>query len=299
MARNEILVVYKKSLLQIYKERNPKEMRSKLKQDKNFCDCIMRSDKSLQSTIQTVEKILKSKGLKYKKMYRGKITHMLASDLVICVGGDGSFLQVAHHMDKGEIMLVNSDPLQSVAFYSCCTSNDFESRLDLYQRGKLSQNKLYRLKLVLDKKEIPEKPLNDILIAHQNPAAVTRYFIRRGRNKEEQKSSGIWISAPGGSTAAIHSAGGKIMGLESKKFQYLVREPYGGGKKLHLRKGILTHREKLHLSSRTRRSKIYIDGNHLTYEFGLLSNLEISLYPKPLIVLGLKEKTTKYKKQSS
>ena len=53
--------------------------------------------------------------------------------------------------------------------------------------------------------------INDVLIAHKNPAATSRYLLELNKTKEEQRSSGIWIATPMGSTA------GHFIGRGQKK----------------------------------------------------------------------------------
>ena len=66
--------------------------------------------------------------------------------------------------------------------------------------------------------------LNDILVAHQCPAAMSRYRISVDGQCEEQYGSGVWISTAAGSTAGILSAGGRVMRPGSKRIQYMSRE---------------------------------------------------------------------------
>jgi NAD+ kinase len=71
-----------------------------------------------------------------------------------------------------------------------------------------------------------EPVLNDFLYTHLNPAATTRYRLQWGDQKEDQLSSGIWMSTGVGSTAAIRTAGGEATSLQDSRFQFYVRELY-------------------------------------------------------------------------
>ena len=108
--------------------------------------------------------------------------------------------------------------------------------------------------------------LNDLLVAHANPAAMTSYTLDIGSVSEPQRSSGLWIATAAGSTAAIRAAGGRILPLRSRKLQYLVREPYNGGRcRYRLRKGIVGPETLLTVISKTRRGRLFIDGPHLRF----------------------------------
>ena len=78
--------------------------------------------------------------------------------------------------------------------------------------------------VTLDGVMLPEAALNDVLIAHQHPAATSRYLVRLGRISETHRSSGLWVSTPAGSTAGIRSSGGAVLPLRSRRLQFRARE---------------------------------------------------------------------------
>src|SRR6185295_12301282 len=86
--------------------------------------------------------------------------------------------------------------------------------------------RIHRMSVAINGKPVREQAFNDVLIAHRNPAAMTRYRLTIGASQEDQRSSGVWISTAAGSTAGIRSAGGRRMPITAKRLQYLVREPY-------------------------------------------------------------------------
>merc|ERR1719453_732725 len=83
--------------------------------------------------------------------------------------------------------------------------------------------------------------LNDILLAHPSPAAVSRMQVSKLKgnvipsfqmteNNEGSEifslnawSSGMWVSSASGSTAAMKAAGGTPMNQTSSELQYLIR----------------------------------------------------------------------------
>ena len=95
---------------------------------------------------------------------------------------------------------------------------------------------------------------------------MTSYTLDIGSVSEPQRSSGLWIATAAGSTAAICAAGGRNPPLRSRKLQYLVREPYNGGRcRYRLRKGIVGPETLLVVTSKTRRGRLFIDGPHLRF----------------------------------
>jgi NAD+ kinase len=106
--------------------------------------------------------------------------------------------------------------------------------------------------------------MNDLLVSTLSPAGTSRYVLKVGSRIEEQISSGIWISTAAGSTAAIYSAGGRILPATSRKFQFVVREAYQ--KKFGLRRllrGVLDSRQSLEVASHMKEGRIFIDGANL------------------------------------
>jgi NAD+ kinase len=135
---------------------------------------------------------------------------------------------------------------------------------------------------------LPYYALNDLLVAHANPAAMTSYTLRLGTISEPQRSSGLWIATAAGSTAAIRSAGGRMLPLRSRKLQYLVREPYNGGRyHYRLRRGMVGAETSLEVISKTRRGRLFMDGPHLRFSLGLGDVLTVTTAAPPLRVLGL------------
>jgi NAD+ kinase len=101
--------------------------------------------------------------------------------------------------------------------------------------------------------------------------------------EEKQRSSGVWISTTAGSSGAIYSAGGKIMGPSNKGFQYLVRELYvKKGEKYKLKTGILKKNEKIVFKSLMRNGRIYIDGSHSSIPFPFGAKATVTISPSPV-----------------
>jgi NAD+ kinase len=138
-----------------------------------------------------------------------------------------------------------------------------------------------------------KRVLNEALFCHASPAATTRYVLtlRSGSGRaiasEEQKSSGIWVGPPAGSTAALRSAGGRILPLEARRLQFVVREPYQReGQQIQLRKRVLDAKSAVEIISKTRRGRLFLDGEPADpVELG--DDLQFSLSDEPLTVLGL------------
>jgi NAD+ kinase len=205
---------------------------------------------------------------------------------VIVVGGDGTFFSTSHFVRGVPMLLVNSNPGTSLALFAACDCSSFPSRVEALLRGRLARTALTRFRVTIGRRAVPELVINDILFAHTNPVAMTRYALEADGTREEQESSGVWISTAAGSTGAALAAGGRMMPLESKKLQFVVREPYTWKKKrFSLLKGFAAHRLIIHPS--LFETALWIDGSRTRYDVGPHEPVLIETPADPLVVLGV------------
>lgn len=267
MNLRKVLIIYKKSsyqahaldqrdqnYLRLLKERNRAIRRSKWTHDIHL------------GTLETVKGHLRRIGIPFEVRLRYHLKPIRNYDLVITIGGDGTFLETSHYLDQGLMMGVNSVPEESVGFFCRTTSENFLEKIYRSIEGTCPIQTLHRLALWVDGKQMGPYCLNDVLFTNRNPAGTTRYLLKVRGLREEQKSSGLWISPAPGSTAATRSAGGQSLPLGSQKIQYVIREPYEpSGKRYRLTRGILSPREQVHLLSMMDEAALFVDGPHLMF----------------------------------
>lgn len=231
------------------------------------------------STLKFLIGELKEKKIRVETKARSTLNHKIKNiDLLISVGGDGTFLDASHYLDKIPILGVNSATSSSFGHFCMADENNVSSVLDQIAEGRIEPIDLVRLEATLNGKTLGQYGLNEILIAHQNPAGTSRYIISINGLQEEQLSSGIWIGSPAGSTGALKAAGGKILPIDARQLQYIVREPYfRPGQQKQLIKGILEENEQIKMISQMRTGAIYIDGQHIEYPFKLGDELVITI----------------------
>jgi len=237
-------------------------------------------------SLSYVEAVLKHRKLKFTKACRGSSLGFSRYDLIITVGGDGTFLEAARQVKAETIWGINSDPSWSVGRFCSGNPENFEKLLDQILAGKARVKKFDRLSLSFSDGTQPMDVLNDILICHHNPGAMSRYLLTIGRVREEQRSSGIWIATNAGSSGGLHSAGGKVLPQENKGFQYKPRELYRGKKiHYHLKGGILKPTGKITVTSLMREGVVFMDGSHvcLPFSFGAKIFIKRSLNPLKII----------------
>lgn len=200
------------------------------------------------------------------------------ADLVITIGGDGTFLTVARHATAQPLLGVNSSPSTSVGHYCAATPATFDDVLTAVLDGVATASPLTRIRAEIDGQRVPFDALNDVLFAHRVPVSSTRYALRVGDRVELHLSSGIWIATGSGSTAAIRSAGGEVCAMTDTRLQWRVREPYvGRGEPRMLLAGFSDGG--LEIMSRSDKNALFVDGHAEPYAVGF--GVRARLYPSP------------------
>ncbi len=262
-----VLIVYKKSSYEAHVLDEKDENYLRLMRERNV---VIRKSKSSHDihieTLETIKGHLRTLRIPFDFRLRYHLRPLKNYDLVLTIGGDGTFLETSHYIENGLLMGINSVPQESVGFFCKTTADTFLEKMFLFIEGKAPIKLLQRLEIAINNQIVFPLALNDTLFANQNPAGTTRYLLRIRGVQEEQKSSGLWLSPAPGSTAATKSAGGKKLPLTSQKIQYVTREPYAPPEKRYkLLKGILNPRESIQFVSTMDDGIIYIDGPHHAY----------------------------------
>ncbi|MCE9625308.1 MAG: hypothetical protein K8R69_07660, partial [Deltaproteobacteria bacterium] len=218
-----------------------------------------------QETLEGVRSTLQLLGIVTDTVFRGHLKKIGNYDLVVTVGGDGTFLDISHSLGSQVLLGVNSAPIDSTGALCRAKVDSFLSLLIDLITGERLPLKIPRLKVKVNGKALSYPVLNEVLFANQSSAGTARYLIVLGKRGEEQKSSGIWVCAPTGSTAAIRSAGGKPMPIAKTAMQYVVRELFTEpSKHFKIRHGILPKGKKLTIYSKMRQGALFIDGNKIS-----------------------------------
>ncbi|MBV8881143.1 MAG: NAD(+)/NADH kinase [Planctomycetaceae bacterium] len=275
----KILIVYKKSFI----ESHGSDRKGLAQLDAADRDRLLKADLENRRALGDLTAHLARLGISSDAVSRGTLAAKRHYDLVISLGGDGTFFAAARYLKDTPLLGINSDPANSLGLWTCADRSNFREPLDRALAGKLRACRIRRMSVAINGKPVRELAFNDVLIAHRNPAAMTRYRLSVGSNAEQQRSSGLWISTAAGSTAGIRSAGGRRMPITSKRLQYLVREPYTWPQRRYrLSRGFAAE---LGLQTLTVGLGLWIDGSRIRYDLGLGDRVE--LRPSPALqVLG-------------
>jgi len=239
-------------------------------------------------TLDIIYPLLRQFGISFNTCSLNQLKTIRNSDLVITIGGDGTVLSTSHFVDKTPILGIKSYGRESIGYFCAATTDTLKLYLISLLQGHIKPTKLNRLELKIGRHKVRELALNDILFAHGSPASTTRYVLSIGKKKEQQRSSGIWISSAAGSTAAVSAAGGHPLPLGSKKMQYIVREPYAPSKHYSMLQGVMKDSNPIKILSLTKNGTVYIDGPHIQYPAPAGTNISIKGSSKPLNIFWKK-----------
>ncbi|ONI12298.1 hypothetical protein PRUPE_4G156300 [Prunus persica] len=249
--------------------------------------------------INFCQNILCRKPVEWKSIVLNNLSQPIHDvDLVVTVGGDGTLLQASHFIDDSVPVLgVNSDPTRaeeveklsneidatrSTGYLCAVTVNNFEQVLDNILEGRTIPSKLTRISICVNSQVLSTYALNDVLIAHPCPAAVSQFSFKIKSDDQpcsplvNSRSSGLRVSTAAGSTAAMLSAGGFLMPILSEDLQFMVREPISPGETPSLMHGLIKSHQSMDATWFCKEGAIYIDGSHVFYSIQNGDTIEIS-----------------------
>jgi len=214
----------------------------------------------------------------------GRLSSLPRADLVVTVGGDGTFLAAASAVREQAMLGVNSSPSTSTGRYCGSTLATFAAALDAIVEGA-APTPLVRIQIAVEGTSLPALALNDVLFANRSPPCSSRYALTVGETVELQLSSGIWIATASGSSAAIRSAGGEPMGHGDPRLQLLVREPYQLAHAPSTLLRALTE-EPIRVMSRHDDNALFLDGQPHPWPVPFGAQAVLAPADRPLLVHG-------------
>jgi NAD+ kinase len=290
MSAARVIVVVKRSAYRRFVEEEGDPRARRLIKDKDATVAHwLSAHEEHQRTVDAIGSVLDKLGAR-ALVLRGSHAAFDTGDaaLVIAVGGDGTLLAASHNVGTTPILGVNSAPRYSVGFFCSARRSNLQRTLASALEGSLPKLKLCRMSVSVNGRQHSRRVLNETLFCHASPAATSRYILSHKGAKEEQKSSGFWVGPAAGSTAALHSAGGRILPLGSKKLQLVVREPYASfGKKYRLLRFLIAPGDRVVAKCMMTDAAMFLDGPYRRIALGLGDVVSFALSDDPLTVLGL------------
>ncbi len=221
-----VLVVLKKSAYQVALDANDQHTLKLIEQGDETVAYYKPAHEEQETTIALVRAVLQQKGIKYKELQRGELKgDPTEFDVVITIGGDGTFLDVAHSLHAVPLLGVNPT---STSFGHYCLANrsTFSSVIDEIDSGVRQPLKLFRLEAAINGVVVPEPILNEVSFGHVNWRSMSRYLATVRGVHEEHKSNGMFIGPAGGSTGSLRSAGAPALPIAARQFQYRLILPW-------------------------------------------------------------------------
>ena len=284
----KVYLVYKRSIYQKFfiEEKNVKIQQ--LLKDKHFSvESLIDIHHVHDRSVQLIQKELQRLKIDTQTESRHDLSHFNEIDLIITVGGDGTFLRTAHYVDDELILPINSDPKQSVGALCTISAKHFRKKMHELLLGRSHIKKIPLMQIRRNGKKIASEAVNDVLFTNTSPAATSRYYLQHGDVIEEHKSSGVWIATATGSTAAISAAGGRPMPPDDTRLQFATREPYQGTfNPYRLIHGYVEKGDKLTIVNKMIQAKIFIDGPTNSFDLDFGDKIEFSLSKRQLNVVG-------------
>lgn len=243
--------------------------------------------KAHYESIREIEEFLRQKDIAYGKGFRHNINDLKGYDLIITIGGDGTFLRTANRLKQGQmIMGINSLTRVSVGALCSATHKNFRRKLSSILKGDYVTRELPLMKIRINGKALPVESVNDVLFANTSPGGTSRYLVQFRGIREEHKSSGVWVATATGSTAAINAAGGLRMPRDDKRLQFLVREPYQGiYNPYRLTRGFIPKGKSFKIINKMFEARLFIDGPTTCYRLQVGDEIECALSGKTLKVI--------------
>ncbi|HEY9032327.1 MAG TPA: NAD(+) kinase [Pseudomonadales bacterium] len=137
-----------------------------------------------------------------------------ACDLVIVVGGDGSMLSVARDLARHDVPVLGINR-GGLGFLTDVPPVDFEPVLAEVLAGKYTTEKRFLLDTVVRRNGEPigkGSAFNDVVVSSGETARMIEFATYvEGEFVYSQRSDGLIVATPTGSTAYALSAGGPIM----------------------------------------------------------------------------------------
>ena len=201
-------------------------------------------------------------------------------DLIVSIGGDGTFLSAAHFVLNHPIIGVNSDERNSEGALTSITLEKLKEKLlEIFNKKFIIKSYTRENVRIIKKDQCiqTELALNEAYLGNINPHHPSNYILTIKDKIEKQRSSGIVISTGTGLTAWYNAMGGKPFNREDKLIKFKVREPYHG--RIHnveLVEGQIAENEVIILESLMNHGLVAVDSIR-TYELQEGDKIEISI----------------------
>lgn len=182
------------------------------------------------------------------------------ADVVISIGGDGTFLRTAAHVGSKEIPMVGINTGR-LGFLADITEDKADSAIRMIHDGRYMLEKRSLLEIVTDRLPAGFKPyaLNDIaVLKHDISSMISIHALVDGQPLTTYMADGLVVATPTGSTAYSLSVGGPVIAPGTDVIELIPVAPHS----LTMRPLILQNSRliTLNIESRSHNFLLSIDG---------------------------------------
>ena len=204
-------------------------------------------------------------------------------DLVMVAGGDRGILDYFHKIEYDSAPVLGIYETDSTGFLAQLDVRELESATTQLKRGSYSVEEVFRLAVRVDGKQA-DPVLNDVAVFPSKSATLMEHVLRIDANDIwHDKSDGVIISTPTGSTAYSMSAGGPMVLQKALVFLVVSVNSLDNTR----RPLIVPNQSKLEITDIISRyhCEVVLDGGH---RIQIKNNLECSkhAFPARLVRLG-------------
>lgn len=229
------------------------------------------------AAIKALKESLEARGISYREVSRSEALDCSGVSAVFSVGGDGTLLAATDKVTGAVPVIGIKSSDTSIGYLCAADRHRIPEAVEAFATGGLTYTPRKRMAAQIYHEGIHAPSvvtvpvLNDFLFANSHPAATSRYVLRVGEAEEDQKSSGIWLATPSGSTAGIMAAGGEPQDSVKGQFQYLVREMYKGDEVQRLLRGgtFVPGKDVLTITNLNPEGILALDGSKICYDLHL------------------------------
>ena len=142
------------------------------------------------------------------------------ADLLVCIGGDGTFLEAIHKFDFPTMPIIGINT-GHLGFFQEIMPNMLDDFIFNYSQGKYEVQHLSTVKMIIRTggEEHQHVGLNEVIIKGNSTYSIHLNISIGGSFIERYSGDGLLIATPAGSTAYNYSLGGSIVDPRLKILQ--------------------------------------------------------------------------------
>jgi NAD kinase len=221
---NQILIVSKETRFEYLQKNNQLE-----NLDKKKCDNIQGDHQRHYFAYDLLIDNLQKHNLNFDFIKDKQLaqTDFGLYDLVITLGGDGTFINSCAKVVSQKIIGINSEPRKSVGGLASFVPSDIPGLCHQIATGNLQIENWDRLCAKINGVELPFWAINEILVSKPNIYQTSKLHIAAQDSEAFCYGNGILVATQRGSTAFYQSASGlEFGGLEFGHFGYALVLPF-------------------------------------------------------------------------